>query len=80
MFNKNLTKWIPLGNFQHAGDDLIVFVRGNRKTGEMFFKTKNANARFGLYSSCVNNFLPRGFIDVKQQWEKIIGELNSVKL
>lgn len=66
MFNSNYTKWIPLGNYSHAGSDYIVFVRKNIKNGMMQFKTKIANP-----SWFSNRFLPIAMIDVKKAWDEI---------
>lgn len=47
----------------------IVFVRGNKKTGLLSFKTKRVNPLFLGY---VHPVLPTGLINVSEQWNKII--------
>lgn len=76
MFKRNLTKWIPLGNFNHGSADYIVFVRGNKSTGELFFKTKRVNVKFNIFFS-PNNVIPINLINTSEQWQKIINELNN---
>lgn len=72
MFKKrNYTKWIPLGIFTFDGSQFIVFVRGDKLSGEMFFETKKVNNRKGTYNSCVSPIMTHDTIDVKKQWEEI---------
>ncbi|KKN74636.1 hypothetical protein LCGC14_0388380 [marine sediment metagenome] len=67
MFNRHKTKWIQLGNYSYAGCDYVVFVRGDKKTGLLDFKTKKIqNWVYGSYS-----ILSTDLIDVKKQWEEI---------
>jgi len=68
-FKNYYTKWIPLGNFNFARTDFIVFVRGNKKTGLMQFKVKSVNRRSG---HCNNPILPPTLIDTSTQWNLII--------
>lgn len=77
MFGRKLTKWMPFGNFNFDGVDFIVFVRGNKKNGMLYFKVKSVNARKFINANLVHSILPITLIDVKSQWEKIIQELNK---
>lgn len=74
MFNKNKTKWIPLGYFNWDGTDYIVFVRGNKKTGMMYFKVKNVNGRIFSLNHSISNF---NFIKVEKQWEELLKMMNN---
>ena len=74
IFNsKHLTKWIPLGEYDFGGSQYVVFVRGNTRTGELFFKSKWVNRRL---SGLVNPIGSLG-IDVKKQWEEIISKVQK---
>jgi len=75
--NKGKTKWIPLGNFEFGGRDYIVFVRKNKRTGMLKFRTKRVN--FNWWSSkTVYNILTDDLIDVQKQWDAITEEnINS---
>lgn len=73
-FKNNYTKWIPLGNFNFAGTDFIVFVRGDKKTGLMDFKVKSVNHRIG---GCQNPIFPGVLIEVRKQWDTIIEMMNE---
>jgi len=74
-FKSNKTKWEPLGRYQWDGDEYIVFVRGDKKTGMLYFKTKQTNYR-GI-SDCVRPVLPHDIIDTRKQWELIINLINT---
>lgn len=67
LFKSYLTKWLPLGEFTHATTQSIVMVRGNTKTGELFFRVKKINSQWAGFN------YPIGLlgIDVKEQWKKI---------
>ena len=73
MFKKNLTKWIPLGNYTYAETDYVVFVRGNLKTGMMHFKVKTVHA----WVSFTHTILPHDLIDPKLAWDKITKEMDK---
>ena len=75
MFKRNLTKWIPLGNYTFGGTDFIVFVRGNTKTGMLFFKVKSVHP----WKWFTEKILPIDLIDVRKQWEEINNLLNNAK-
>ncbi len=66
-FKNNKTRWIPLGNYSHGSDDYVVFVRGNKKTGMMYFKVKKVHC-----FSFSTRLLPSNLIDVKTQWDEIV--------
>lgn len=68
IFKNDKTRWIPFGAYSHGSDDYIVFIRGNKKTGMMYFKVKRVH-RFAPFSGRI---LPSNFIDVKAQWDEII--------
>lgn len=70
IFNKNKTKWIPLGNYCYAGTDYVVFTRKNLKNGILDFQVKKVQ-RFNFSTG----ILPYSLIDVKEQWNKIINEV-----
>ena len=74
LLKKRWTKWLPLGNFNYAGVDFIVFVKANRKTGMMRFKTVRVNSR-NRFSNNVHQILPADLISVRKQWEAIKDEL-----
>lgn len=67
LFKSHLTKWIPLGEFFFGSTQNIVMVRGNTKTGELFFKTKKVNPQWTGFNSPIGAL----GIDVKEQWKKI---------
>lgn len=67
LLKSNWTKWMPLGNYQFGDNDYIVFAKKNTKTGMMRFKTKTVTTHF----MCANNILPKGIINVGDQWIKI---------
>lgn len=75
LFNKNLTSWIPLGSMSFQQNDFIVFVRGNKKTGMLYFKTKKVNGAW--YQTLVDNILPNSLIDVTKQWNEIQAMINK---
>lgn len=64
------TKWIPLGNFSYAGTDYITFVKKNKVTGMLKFKTKKVNGFFGSMGG-VHPILPAKLIDTKKAWDEI---------
>jgi hypothetical protein len=66
MFWDKKTKWIPFGNYIYAGNDYIVFVRKNLKTGMLYFKTKRVQLRFST-----RELMPFKLIDVEKQWQII---------
>lgn len=68
------TKWIPFGNYNWDGKDRIVFVRGNRKTGLLQFKTISVHA--WRFLNLVNPIVPPSLIDVKKAWDEIIHQIN----
>jgi hypothetical protein len=74
MFNRNKTKWRPLGNYAFADADYIVFARADRKTGLMDFKVSRVQAwRF----MSTNKILPNMLIDTKEAWDKLVKEIES---
>ena len=74
MFKKKYTKWIPLGEYEFAGTQCLVMVRGNKKTGELYFKTKIVNKSPLFRASHPIGKLP---IDVKEQWILITKLMNE---
>ena len=69
-FKKQLTKWIPLGNYTFSDDDYIVMARKNVKTGMLYFKTINAHG-----SRCLTkSIFPIGLIDVNDAWQQLTKE------
>lgn len=72
--NKNLTKWIPLANYQANGSDYVVFIRGNKRTGMLYFKVKIVHIRT-IYTRPV---LDPDLINVKKSWDEIIDLIKSV--
>ncbi len=75
--NKNLTKWIPLGRYEFAGYEFIVFVRGNKKTGELYFKTKCIN-KIPLFNPASERpIMNHTMIDVNKQWNLINEQINN---
>jgi hypothetical protein len=77
MFNRNKTKWIPLGNFNWNRVDYVVFVRGDKKTGMLDFKTKSVNARSLFSFDLVNPIIKTEVIDVNAQWSLILQMTNN---
>lgn len=75
IFKSNWTKWIPLGTFVWDNPQYLVFVRGNKKTGILQFKTKRVN-KLGL-SDCVRPVLPPSLIDPTTQWNEIQRLINQ---
>ena len=75
MFSKRLTKWIPLGQFTHDDCDYIVFVRGSKKTGMLYFKTKRLNIKWGWFFP--QSILTTKIIDISTQWNEILNQVNS---
>ena len=67
---KRYTKWIPLGNYCFADNDFIVFVKKNKRTGLMKFKTKRVCGR-SIVDTFTNLILPSGLIDVQKAWDEI---------
>jgi len=65
---RRFTKWIPFGNYSYGDADYIVFVRKNKKTGILQFKTKTTYSFFSWKSS----YIPNDLINVKEQWQKIL--------
>lgn len=66
MFRK-YTKWIPLGEFTFSNKQYVVMVRGNKKTGMLYFKSCRVNKSF--YDLCYPvGKLP---VDVSAQWDKM---------
>lgn len=65
------TKWIPLGNYNHAGKDYIVFVRRCLKTNMLHFKTKTAHNSMSASFGFCDSILPTNLIDVKAAWIKV---------
>jgi hypothetical protein len=63
------TKWLPLGNYNHGSSDYIVFVRKDRKTNLLEFKTTEVTTE--RYS---NNILPHNLIDTEKAWNEIINQ------
>jgi hypothetical protein len=75
IFKSNKTKWIPLGSYHWGGNaEYIVFVRGDKNTGLLDFKTKRTNS-IGI-SDCVRPVLPHDIIDTRKQWELILNLIN----
>jgi hypothetical protein len=72
-FFRKYTKWIPLGEFTFSSTQSIVMVRGDKKTGELFFKTKQINRNLWGFNHPIGK-LP---IDVTTQWNKLIEAVNS---
>lgn len=68
-----MTKWIPLGEFTFGTTQSIVMVRGDTKTGELFFKVKKVTSTIGGYNHPIGSL----GINVKEQWNKIIELLNT---
>lgn len=67
MFKKRYTKWIPFGNYTWAGiKSYMVFVRKDKKTGLMQFKTVRIHSWWALKEQ----FVPK-LIDVEKAWEEI---------
>lgn len=66
MFEKK-TKWIVLCTYNSAGNDFIVFVRKGKRTGMLFFKTKNIST----LSQCSYNLNPSLF-DIKESFKSIL--------
>jgi CRISPR/Cas system-associated endoribonuclease Cas2 len=69
LFKTNYTKWIPFGINSHAHQHYIVFVRKNKKTGMLQFKSKRIQTSFYY-----GYFVPNDLIDVRDSWNKIISE------
>jgi len=69
LFKSNWTKWIPLGTFVWDHPQYVVFMRGNKKTGMVQFKTKRVN-KLGI-SDCVRPILPANLIDPTTQWNEL---------
>ncbi len=65
IFNKQYTKWIPLGEYRFGEGQYLVMVRGSRRTGEVFFKTKRINKTVGISGSDWISKLP---LVVADQW------------
>lgn len=63
---KKYTKWMPLGHYNHGGNDVIVMARQNIRTGMLQFRSKTMNRGMS-----VNSFFPNGIINVGEQWNKI---------
>ena len=75
-FKSKYTKWIPFGNYSHATNDYIIFVRKNLRNNMLSFKTKRVQAWIDS-SNCA---VPYDLIDVKKAWIKIQsmeGEINE---
>lgn len=69
LFKSNYTKWIPFGVNTHAYTHYMVFVRKNKKTGMLQFKSKKIQTSL-FYGS----FVPNSLINVEDAWCKIIYE------
>lgn len=67
MFRKRYTKWAPLGNYSHGGDDYIVFFKLNTKTGMMKFKVKTVHP----WTVNTNLILPTAMIDTQKAWDDL---------
>ncbi len=65
IFNKQYTKWIPLGEYRFGDGQFLVMVRGSRKTGEIYFKTKMVNKKVFIGG---NNPIGKLPLDVSHQW------------
>jgi hypothetical protein len=64
------TKWMPLANYESLSyDTYIVFMRGNKKTGMIYFKTR----KIANY----DKILPRNLILISEAWDKMIQELRG---
>lgn len=68
LFKNNWTKWLPLGTFIWDYPQYIVFVRANKRTGMMQFKTKRVNPLIG---GLVRPILPSTLIDPTTQWNEL---------
>lgn len=67
------TKWIPLGESRYGDHQHLIMVRGNKKSGELFFITKRVNRAFINGVGQISQ-LP---IDVAVQWQLINKLLNE---
>ncbi len=68
LFNRNRTKWIPLGNYVFLETDYVVFVRGNLKTGMMYFKVRRVHG----WRQYTQSVLPHDLINPKKAWAELI--------
>ena len=66
LFKSNYTNWIPFGVYDYGSQHYMVFIRKNKKTGMLHFRTKKVQRSFW-----VGNFLPTDLINVKEQWDLI---------
>ena len=71
MFNKKVTKWIPLGKWAWDGNEYVVMARRNLKTGMLRFKSKRVNKHLLGYNHPV---LPTDIIDVRKAWEELVSK------
>ena len=64
MFRKNSTKWLVLATYNQSGHDYIVFVRKNKETGMMYFKTK----KVGYFIECSYVF-SGSLVNIQKQFD-----------
>jgi hypothetical protein len=64
------TKWRIFATYNSSGNDYIVFVRKNTKTGMLYFKSKNISP-IGKTSYL---FMGNSIFDVKEVFDKIVKE------
>lgn len=76
IFNRKLTKWIPLAVMVYSGTETLIMVRGNKKTGQLYFKRILTNA-WSRTSGLCHHVLPSGLLDVTKQWNEIMSKIND---
>lgn len=74
MFKRKLTRWIQLGTFEFARIEYMVFVRGNKKNGMLYFKTKRVN---GFWNNLVQPIGVAQLVDIKKQWAELENQINN---
>lgn len=67
LFKSKLTPWIPFGVYTYASSHFMVFVRKNKNTQMLYFKTKEVQKGTSYH----NIFIPRELIDVCKAWDVI---------
>lgn len=69
MFFRKMTKWHVLTVYNQGGNDFIVLVRRNKKTGMLHFRTKKVTPLFW----CSYNFNNMMF-DVREGFKRVLSD------